>query len=343
MLDSGLAVKYQNEIKKRLKNYDTVFDTVYFGGGTPPLLGAERIAALLDEVRGLFSVADNAEVTVEVNPRNVTPSLIRTLRAAGVNRISMGAQSGVASELTLLGRRHSPDDIRRASDIIHDGGIDNLSLDLMLCFPTQTEQSLGQSIELLCACSPTHISAYLFKLEEGTRFFAARDSFDFPDDDVCAQIYLSACELLAERGFAQYEISNFAKSGMESRHNLKYWNVDEYIGFGPAAHSFVDGRRYYYERSLTDYIDGAENGGACAVDDGTGGTSEEYIMLRLRLADGLSEALWHERFGAAIPAQLRSRALPLHNAGLLVCDERGIRLTRQGFLLSNSIICALLD
>ncbi|MBE6753728.1 MAG: radical SAM family heme chaperone HemW [Ruminococcaceae bacterium] len=319
----------------------TSINTIYIGGGTPPLLGSARLAALLDRVREQFPVEQGAEVTVEVNPRTVTRELVSVLAAAGVNRISMGAQSGVESELELLGRQHSPDDIRCAADVIHEGGIENLSLDIMLCFPGQTIDTLQQSAELLFSCNPEHISAYLFKVEEGTPFHRNRDSYSFPDEDEAAEIYLAACEIMESAGFCQYEISNFAKPGRESRHNLKYWNAEEYIGIGPAAHGFVDGQRYYYERSLSDFIAQAEAGGAARIPDGSGGDAEEYAMLRLRLAEGLEHRLWQARFGEPLPAELIRRARQLAAGGLVVCDERGVRLTRQGFLVSNAVIAQL--
>lgn len=317
-------------------------DTIYIGGGTPPLLGGARLAGLLEGLRGMFDVRQGAEVTVEVNPRTVTPELIAALASAGVNRISMGAQSGVAEELALLGRRHSPEDIRRAADIIHEGGIENLSLDIMLCFPGQTTDTLRQSAELLFACQPEHISAYLFKLEEGTPFYRSRGSYAFPDEDAAADLYLAACGLMEEAGFLQYEISNFARPGRESRHNLKYWNAEEYIGIGPAAHGFADGQRYYYARSLLDFIIQSEAGGAVRITDGSGGDREEYAMLRLRLADGLEHGLWQDRFGEPMPKELIRRAERLAAGGLALCDRRGVRLTRQGFLVSNAAIAQLI-
>lgn len=316
----------------------TAVDTIYFGGGTPPLLGAERIASLLDTARECFAVAPDAEITVEVNPRNVTPELMESLMKAGANRISMGAQSGVQSELDALGRRHSPEDVRRAAEIIRRAGIKNLSLDIMLCFPGQTEETLRRSFDLLLSCEPEHISAYLFKLETGTPMFARLGGMDWQDEEEAARLYFTACELADEAGMRQYEISNFAFGGFESRHNLKYWNAEEYVGIGPAAHSFCGGRRGYYERSVEAFVRQSESGGARLVDDGAGGDPEEYVMLRLRLADGLDRGAWRERFGEEMPQALFDRAAPLTRAGLVEMTANGFRLTRDGFMVSNAVI-----
>ncbi len=313
-------------------------DTVYFGGGTPTLLGAEGLAQTLENVRKHFAVKDDAEVTFEMNPRTAGPDMLVRLREAGFNRVSMGVQSGVDSELEALGRRHTIADAGRAAAEVRAAGFDNLSVDLMLGIPGQTADSLRRSVEAVCAMEPEHISAYILKIEPGTPF-ASRDFGDgLADDDGQAELYNLAVELLAQRGYERYEISNFARPGRESRHNLRYWDCGEYLGFGPAAHSFYGGKRFYYPRDLEAFLTSP-----ATVDDGDGGSEEEYVMLRLRLAEGITRSGWAERFGTAIPRRYYDCAAPLAKAGLVQADDRGIRLRGDGFLLSNAIIGRLLD
>lgn len=178
----------------------------------------------------------------------------------------------------------------------------------------------------------------MLKIEEGTPFAAMREKLDLADDDEQADLYLAAVEQLAKNGYDQYEISNFCRPNRESRHNLKYWHCEEYIGIGPSAHSFYNGRRFYYPRDLTQFLSSPH-----PVDDGEGGTPEEYIMLALRLTEGLTQQGWRSRFDCDLPNSIYQRAERLHATGLLRCDENGIYLTTEGFLVSNAIIAELLD
>lgn len=312
-------------------------DTVYFGGGTPSLLGESRLSSLLEHSAKAFHIDENAEVTIEMNPADAEPTLLQALRSEGFNRLSMGVQSGVDSELRQLGRRHTSQQAIRAVELARTKGFDNLSLDLMLGVPGQTMSTLRQSVELLCALEPEHISAYMLKIEEGTPFAAMREKLDLADDDEQADLYLAAVEQLAKNGYAQYEISNFCRPNRESRHNLKYWHCEEYIGIGPSAHSFYNGRRFYYPRDLTQFLSSPH-----PVDDGEGGTPEEYIMLALRLTEGLTQQGWRSRFDCDLLNSIYQRAERLHATGLLRCDENGIYLTTEGFLVSNAIIAELL-
>lgn len=311
-------------------------DTVYFGGGTPPLLGSERLARLLCCVRKNYTLTPDAEITVEMNPGDASPELLCALRKAGFNRLSMGVQSGIDSELRSLGRRHTAEQAAEAVAMARKAGFDNISLDLMLAVPGQTQESLMQSIDFLSSLSPEHISAYILKIEEGTPFAAAADSLELCDDDTQAELYLAAVGRLAEKGYGQYEISNFCRPGFESRHNLKYWHCEEYIGIGPSAHGFIGGRRYYYPRDLAAFLSNPQR-----VDDGEGGTPEEYIMLALRLTEGLTNEGYRRRFGCDIPPLVYSRTRMFAGVPLLCSDESGIRLTPEGFLVSNAIIAAL--
>lgn len=323
------------------------FETLYLGGGTPSLLGAARLARIINAVFSSFyaygfSGGSKPEITVECNPFDAGDKdsvfAFETLEAAGVNRISLGLQSAVDTERKSLGRRGAADDVTRAVRRAKEAGITNISLDLMLGIPAQTLTSLRRSIDYCANAGVTHVSAYMLKIEAGTPFAALRGSLNLPGEDEICEFYLKACEELEKAGFSQYEISNFAKKGFESRHNRKYWNCEEYLGIGPAAHSFIGGRRFFYERDLEGFLAGRE-----PAADGEGGSFEEYAMLRLRLNEGLTQSETLDRFGYGIPEAMRERAKQYAEQNRLVSDDKGIRFTSKGFLLSNRIIADLLD
>lgn len=319
------------------EGYPRPLRTVYFGGGTPSLLGPARLGALLEEAARRFSLLPGAEITCEANPTGLSGDLFPGLRAAGFNRLSLGLQSAHEDELELLGRRHSPQDAARAVEAARTAGFENISLDLMLALPGGSTGKLGKSIGFAASLGPEHLSAYILKVEPGTPF--ARRGVPQPQEDRAADEYLFCVEELARRGFRQYEISNFARPGFESRHNLVYWRCEEYLGLGPGAHSFLEGRRFLWPRDLDGFLQGAE-----PVDDGPGGGFEEFAMLNLRLTRGLRLSDCEERFGreggAAFRLLLqRARALPQR---LLRAEEDSVALTPEGFLVSNGILARLL-
>ena len=314
------------------------FDSVYFGGGTPSFFGGERLAKVLDTAKRAFPITQDAEITVECNPSSTTRSLMQHLKAAGVNRVSLGVQSALDKERRLLGRASDRAQIEQAARFCRSAGIENLSLDLMLGIPAQTEQSLDESLDFLLSLRPQHVSAYLLKLEDGTPLAAKKDSLPLPDEDSVCDLYLHAAETLEETGLRQYEISNFALPGFESRHNLHYWRDEEYLGLGPAAHSFWGGRRFYRPRDFESFLRGGS-----PVDDGEGGGKEEFCMLRLRLTEGLSDSAYFARFGEHLPQKMFDTAKALETYGLLAVKNGTIALTKQGFLVSNSVIGKLLE
>ena len=311
-------------------------DTLYFGGGTPGLLGAARLCVLVKAAKAGFGLS-GAEITAEVNPAQNQEAFFEGISRGGVNRVSIGLQSADAGELARLGRRHTPEQARDAVRAAQEAGIRNLSLDLMLGIPGQTRESLRRSVAFCAESGVQHVSAYLLKVEPGTSFYKRRAELDLPGEEETAALYFLACEELEQYGFAQYEISNFAKPGFQSRHNLKYWRDEEYLGLGPAAHSFLNGKRFYWPRDLRGFL-----AGAAPVSDGDGGDFEEYAMLRLRLAEGLREDACRRRFGTGIPPEYYARAEKYRAAGLTVCGPDGIRLTRKGFLVSNALIGEIL-
>lgn len=315
-------------------------DTVYLGGGTPSLLGAGRIHTLLKTARDAFHIPETAEITLEANPADNLDEVFRGFAAAGGNRVSLGVQAVNDDHLKVLGRRHTVRDVDSAVLAAHRAGLSNLSLDMMLATAGQTAADIHLAVRCFSDWGAKHVSAYLLKLESGTPYALSPPLL--PDEDAAAALYLETVEALRENGYRQYEISNFAKTGYESRHNLKYWNSEPYLGIGPAAHSFIGGKRLYYPRSVTAFCEGAmplpETDGASLFAENS---PEEYAMLRFRLCEGLTEQGFAARFGSAIPAGWRKRAaaLPPH---LITADEYGIRLTAEGFLVSDAILARIL-
>ncbi|HOO25689.1 MAG TPA: radical SAM family heme chaperone HemW [Clostridiales bacterium] len=319
-------------------------DSIYFGGGTPSLIGSDRLAKLTSKAKEAFNKngEEIREITAECNPSDTGGEKsefdFENLATAGVNRISLGLQSALDSERKALGRIAGSKEAERAVKKAKAAGIENISLDLMLAIPGQNKDSLKASIDFCAKVGAKHISAYILKIEEGTPFAKVKDNLNLPDEDETAEIYLFAAEKLEEYGFKQYEISNFALPGYECFHNLKYWNCEEYLGLGPTAHSFISGKRFFFPADTNYFIDGQE-----PIDDGRGGEFEEYAMLRLRLTEGISEKDTIKRFGHGFPESMIRKAKDLSSTELLDFTGDTISLTPKGFLLSNSIISELLS
>lgn len=335
-----LMNQYTNSLVEHIKCFagelNRCADTLYFGGGTPNLIGEERLALLIAAIKEGFAVK-NAEITVEVNPTEDLNGFLKAVRAAGANRLSIGLQSANEEELQLLGRRHTALQAAKAVRDAQAAGFNNISLDLMLAIQNQTKRSLLRSIEFCADAGVQHISAYLLKIEPHTVYGNQRAELNVPDDDAASELYLFACRELEKRGFMQYEISNFAKPGYVGRHNLKYWHCEEYLGLGPAAHSFVNGKRFYYNRSIDEFV-----GGSQPVPDGAGGEFEEFAMLALRLTEGLTDENCLARFGYNIPNRILDAAKLYEKGGLTVCRNGGIYFTQKGFLISNTLIAEIL-
>lgn len=315
-------------------------DTVYFGGGTPSYLGAARLCRILQTVLRRYDVARDAEITLEANPDSAGDwKELRRLRRAGFNRLSLGVQSTDDALLRRIGRVHTYEQVQQAVKAARKAKFTNLSLDLIYGLPGQTVEDWQRTLADAVALGPEHLSCYGLKLEEGTPLWQQRQTLTLPDDDAQADMYLYTVAALGEMGYEQYEISNFAKPGKASRHNLKYWNMEEYAGFGPGAHSDFGGVRYGYVRDVDSYIAGklvlseSENDSTLARD-------YEYVMLSLRTAAGIDRQTFEKRY--------RQRFQPMETlfeqyekAGLALPTEGGWRLTPKGFLVSNSIIAAL--
>lgn len=323
-------IEYYSEIYKHKQ-----FDTIYIGGGTPSIIGTGFLVEIVTKAQNSFNVI-SPEITIEMNPKSALDINFNKLANCGVNRISLGVQSAHESELKLLGRRHCNSDVANAVDKIKKADIENISLDLMVGISQQTKESLIKSIDFCFEQQPKHISAYILKVEENTPYKKLAPTLNLPDDDMQAELYLAMQNYLDEKGYNQYEISNFAKKGYESRHNLKYWNCDEYLGIGASAHSMMDNKRFYYPRSFEDFYN--DN----VIFDGTGGIAEEYIMLRLRLESGLNLKEYEKLFGEPVPKQCINVAKKYEKHKLTTVTEERIALTKEGFLVSNAIIAEML-
>lgn len=326
------------EIIKRGGQTDRPASSVYIGGGTPSVMSGEELAEIINTVKTSFCVLPEAEITVELNPADNLKEILPVLKQMGVNRLSIGVQCGSNEMLSCLGRRHRLCDAENAVLYAKKQGFSNISLDLMIGLPKSDIKTLSRDLEFICGLKPQHISAYILKIEENTPFFAMREELKLPDDDEVADQYLFMCKTLETLGYEHYEISNFALDGFASRHNSGYWKCEEYIGFGPSAHSFYNKKRSYYSADICQYIENPQS-----ISDGDGGGEEEYIMLALRLKSGINSDEFEKRFDRPIPQKIFKKAEPLGKAGLLITDGKNIRLTNEGMLVSNSIISELTE
>jgi oxygen-independent coproporphyrinogen-3 oxidase len=320
------------------KAADYWVDTVYIGGGTPSWFGSERVLRVLEQVRRSFALTEDCEITMEANPDSVTLEGLTALRQGGVNRISLGVQSAEEGVLRTAGRPHSFAQAQRAVELARQAGLDNLSLDLIYGLPGQTMEGWKNTLEQVLKLHPEHLSCYGLKVEEGTPF-QRRNPMEFPDEDTQADEYLWVCQRLKEAGFAHYEISNFARPGQESRHNLKYWTLGEYLGFGPAAHSDFGGVRFGYARDLPAWLGGKKPRSEEAVIS-PGERLQEYVMLGLRLSRGICREEY-KSYGGTHWAALEGAFRTFSAHGLMEETNGRWHCTDQGFLVSNAILTSL--
>ena len=312
--DENAALQYADEICNEIKQYQGDFDTVYFGGGTPSILPPELIGKILDCARKRFDISNDAEISVECNPSKDLSEDFKKYALYGVNRISLGMQSAVDRERFALGRAAGKTDVEKTINYSRRSGIENISVDLMLGTPKQTLASLDYSFDFIKSMGIPHVSAYMLKIEEGTKFYQMRDKLALPDDDTVGEMYLKTVDTLSSFGIKQYEISNFAVPGFESRHNTKYWDLTPYLGIGKSAHSFWNGKRFYYDREWN------------KIPDGMGGDNEEQIMLGLRLTQGIDKSLVSRDYNELV------------KMGYIADLGDRIALTPKGMLVSNTII-----
>ena len=332
------------ESARGIRNYEV--DSVYFGGGTPSYYGAEHLMEIFDVLKRNGNVRLDAEVTVECNPDSMTYKDLKLLRSEGVTRLSVGVQATNNDLLKLIGRRHSFQQAELAFSAARKAGFDNISLDLIYGLPSQTKSDWADSLARIVEMHPEHISCYGLKLEEGTPMYREyKDSPVLPSEDEQADMYSYAAEMLERYGYRQYEISNFCAPGFESLHNLKYWNLDDYMGFGPGAHSCVGNLRYSFVKDLKRYISGVEKK-VSIIDEyqlvDPMERSVEYLMLAMRTNRGISEEDYRVR--------TQSDWKPILHA-LQAFREKGWaektgdrwHFTVPGFLISNTLIGILLE
>ena len=333
---------YKNRVIEAIefysKRYARCYNSLYFGGGTPLLLGEKHLCDIMDAVRPYLT--KDAEVTAEGNPGIAERVDFSVLKAAGINRLSFGLQSANEKELSALGRIHSPKEAAETVKNAQKAGFDNISLDLMLGIPYQTKENLLESINFCASLGVQHISSYMLKIEEGTPLSKSDLRFLCADEETVSDFYLFACEELEKRGFEQYEISNFAKDGKRAFHNTRYWLDDEYIGIGPSAHSFMEGRRFYFDRSIKDFLEKPflQN----EKEESAGGGWEEFAMLRLRLSDGLDVFELAEKFPEVNAEEILENAKPFEKPGLLKISGSRITFTAKGFLISNALTAEII-
>lgn len=327
------------------RSSDYVVDTIYFGGGTPTVIGVRNLAKILSAILRSFKVSENCEVTCEANPNSVDFAFLKKLKRAGFDRISFGMQSSKAEELTTLGRTHSFEDVKAAVEAARRAKFKNISLDLMYGLPNQTVASFLDSVDAAISLLPEHISCYCLKLEEGTPLFERRGEFAFPGGDMEADMYLAAVARLSDEGYLQYEISNFAKEGFRSRHNMKYWTLHDYWGFGPSAHSLVGKKRFSYVCDTEAYISAiSESDEVIDKIETINGTEVcgEYLMLGLRTTDGIKSEILEKKYLTYF-SEIEKVLLSYHKTGHTSFDGSSWRLTPEGFLISNRIISDVLD
>ena len=343
--EADLCARYITALKNEILSFDPVeADTVYFGGGTPSLLTPGEIHEIITLLKKHNKITENAEITMECNPASVTVEQLRQFRETGINRISLGCQSFQPQLLTHLGRLHSADEAKQTVMDAKTAGFDNISVDIMLGIPYATPETTRADAEAALSLGVQHVSAYLLKICEGTPF--ADGVPGIPSDDVQADCYKVFCDVMKAGGMHQYEISNFAVPGYESRHNKKYWQCGQWLGLGPAAHMSTGNFRASFPKSIRIFLDRFED--APSTDplrffkyegyvDG-----EEYIIMALRTDEGVSRSVLKNRFGLELTEEQETFLSNCEKHGLVEKDGDHIRLTEEGYLLSNSILSELI-
>ncbi len=328
-----------SEDAKLCREYEV--DTVYIGGGTPTVLPSRTLAQLLERCFSEFSVSDNAEISCECNPATASKEYFGDIRVTGFNRLSIGLQSVHQNELTALGRIHSYSDFLRTFEDARTAGFDNISADLMYGIPEQTLKSFERSIDELIKLSPEHISSYCLKVEPSTPFGKMGSSLVLPDEDEQYEMYMLLSELLSANGYEKYEISNFSREGKHSRHNMRYWLGEEYLGIGTAVHSYFGGERFFETANISSFASGVSERSESERIEGEE-ILREYVMLRMRLAKGIDSIEFEERFGkdflSAFPSVKR-----YVGSGHVLCDGRRYAFSDKGFFVSSYILSEMLD
>jgi oxygen-independent coproporphyrinogen-3 oxidase len=322
-------------------------DTIYFGGGTPSLLEPSEVRAIIETCRRAWDVASDAEITLEANPETATPERLAGFRAAGVNRLSIGVQSFSDAELRRLSRLHSAEKATAAFRAARVTGFDNVSLDLMMWLPQQSVPQWLESVDALIDLGPEHASMYLLEIYPNAplRDAMARGAWSVAPEDDAAEMYLSGLDRMDSAGYVQYEISNVARPGRESRHNLKYWTDGEWLGFGCGAHSTRRGVRWKNRAAPEEYIAAVTAGGQLATDRRVltdAERLEEALFMGLRLNDGLDLQEVKSHYAVDVWQEYSRELQPFVDGGLLVYDGRSLRMPRQGMLLAHEVMAVFI-
>ena len=350
LFDAGVKTRYVAALLEEIRRAGdgSQADTIFLGGGTPSLLEPAEIGAMLDACRRSFDLAPDAEITMEANPETVTPERLAGFRQAGINRLSFGVQSFRDDELKRLSRLHSASRARDAFGMARDVGFDNISLDLMMWLPQQSVADWLASVDALIEVGPDHASLYLLELYPNAplRDAMARSKWSLAPDDDAAEMYLEAMGRLDAAGYGQYEISNVARPGRQSRHNLKYWTDGAWLGFGPGAHSTREGSRWRNVSATEEYISTVEGGGQLAVERrllSRQDALEEALFTRLRLTAGIDLELVNSQYGVDVWREFGGELQTFVEAGLLIYDGGGLRLTRAGMLLAHEVMTVFIS
>lgn len=314
-------------------------ETIYLGGGTPSLLSPHQLEKILTAVRKSFPQVENSEITMEMNPATVTLETLKGYKSLGVNRASFGAQTFDDVELKRLGRRHTALDVRQTIDLLRKAGFRNVSFDLIGGLPRQTLQDWARNLDEALKLRPEHLSLYLLEIHEGTPLAAqiASRRQPLPNEDLSGEIYELMLEKTAERGYEQYELSNFSLPGFASRHNSKYWLCESVFAFGVSAHSFDGKFRYANERDTARYVELIEKNCSAEVFREPADLASEIVFLGLRLSKGVDLAEFEKRFGINLREKYAADLARLEDFGLIEFAENIMRLTRKGMIFSNEV------
>ena len=335
--DVSTVDAYVSELTRRIKAYKTEqsVKSIYFGGGTPTYIGADRLCLILDAILSSYSISNGCEITAEANPGTADLNGLKLMKKAGFNRLSAGIQTANESELKALGRAsHTVSDGAKLVENAREAGFENISLDLMYGIPKQTAESLDHSLDFVLGLNPVHLSAYALKLEEGTPLY--RQKPVLPDDDTTADMYAQINAKLKANGYNRYEISNYAKPGYESRHNLRYWQGGDYIGIGVSAASLIGNVRYLQSPDMKAFLDGKAPDTVETLDDA--GREAEYIMLHLRLSTGIDKKEYKEKFKVDFDKKFEKQIKTYADGGFAVNTKDRFYLTDKGIFVSNAVI-----
>lgn len=349
---SDLEKEYIASILKEIENYsylkNYVIDSIYFGGGTPSIISPLKLERVISKIKKNFILAKNCEISMEANPNSINYNLLREYNLIGINRISIGVQSLDDNILLKIGRVHNKNEALIAIENAKKAGFDNINVDVMFNIPDQNVENINNTLENIIKTGITHISFYALKLEEGTPMYQMKkdNKIVMPNEDDERNMYYSGREIMNKNNFFQYEISNFSVRGYECKHNLKYWNQNEYIGIGTSAHSFLNGVRYKNIENIKYYISNISNNlfdydiqESMSLND----LMFEYIILRLRLTEGLNLNDFNEKFKIDFYEKYNKQVVYLQNNRLVEKIDNYIRLTYLGMDISNYVFSKFMD